>query len=112
MTRFLKYSLACAALLLVAVSASAQIAPLQGTNLGIPETGSLRDYIIGIVNVALTLVGVAAAIYLILSGVRYITSAGDEGDTKKAKNGIIYAVLGLIVIGLAALIVNFIISAF
>lgn len=100
------------ALFVAALPALAQIAPVQGTGLGIPEAGSLVDYLVKIVNVGLALIGVIAAVYIIISGIRYILSGGDEGDAKKAKNGILFAVIGLVVVGLAAMIVNFVINAF
>ena len=37
-------------------------------------------------------------------------SQGEEGETEKAKNTILYAIIGLIVIALSAAIVNFIIG--
>lgn len=70
------------------------------------------EVILGILRVALTLAGILGVIALIIAGVRYMLSTGDEGEAKKAKQGIIYAVLGLIVIGASILIVNLIINAF
>lgn len=64
-----------------------------------------------IVNVFLTLAGFAAAVVIIYGGVRYITARGDENEVTTAKNIIIYAVIGLIVIGLSAAIVNFTMGA-
>lgn len=77
---------------------------------GNEDTNSFRNTIIDIVNVILTLVGVVAAIYLVLGGVRYVLSEGEESQARKAKNTIIYAVIGIIVIGLSAAIVNFVIG--
>lgn len=86
----------------------------QGIGYAIPPigapTGGLVPSIMNIVNGLLVIVGIAAAIYLIIGGVRYITSQGDEGQTEQAKNTILYALIGLIVIGLAAAIVNFVIN--
>lgn len=90
----------------------AQIKPLQGAKLGIPEQGNLLNYILAIVNIALALIAVGAGIFIIIAGVRYISSMGDPGDTKKAKDAIIYAVIGLIVVGLSAVIVNTILRLF
>ena len=79
---------------------------------GLATGSNLVGVVQGIVSVFLGLVALAAAIYIVLSGVKFITSGGDEGEAKKAKNGIIYAVIGLIVIGASILIVNLIIDAF
>lgn len=43
----------------------------------------------------LWVVGVAATIMVIISGMFYITSAGDPGRTKAAKDTLMYAVIGL-----------------
>lgn len=96
----------------------AQIKPLSGEDCGIlglscsgsENAGTLRETIVLIVNLFLSLVGVIAAIYIMYAGFRYITSQGDEKETAAAKRMIMYAVLGLIVIGLAAVIVNFVID--
>lgn len=98
--------------LLSSLSAFAQIKPVTGSGLGIPDKGTLTEFIVNIINAGLALIGLAAAIYIIISGIRYISSSGDDGDAKKAKNGILYAVIGLVVIGLAAMIVNFVIATF
>jgi len=73
--------------------------------------GTLGSALYVIINVFLALVGVAAAVFLIISGFRYIASRGNEQETTAAKNGILFAVIGLIVIGLSAAIVRFVIGA-
>lgn len=78
----------------------------QGT-----ASGDLIPAVFKIINYLLIIAGVVAAIYLIMGGIRYITSQGEEGETEKAKNTILYALIGLIVIALSAAIVNFIISS-
>ena len=40
-----------------------------------------------------------------------MTSTGDPAKTKKARDTILYAAIGLVICGLAALIVNFAVSA-
>lgn len=82
-----------------------------GADSGINEKDPLA-VILNIMRVLLTLVGIIAVIALIISGVRYILSSGDEGEAKKAKNGILYAMIGLVVIGASILIVNLVINSF
>jgi uncharacterized membrane protein len=55
-------------------------------------------------------VGVIAVIMLIIGGFRYITSAGDEAGAKSARNTIIYAIVGLVIVALAQFIVKFVIT--
>jgi len=102
-------------LALIVFPVAAQITQVSGGDcsaLGIKcqgneDTASLLDTIQTIVNAFLVLVGIVAAIYLVLGGLRYIRSEGEEGEAEKAKNTILSAVIGIIIIGLSALIVNF-----
>lgn len=96
------------ALPLIASAASGftSVTPFAGTS-----SSPLISSITSIVNAMLTLAAVIAAIFVIIGGVRYITAQGDEDAVALAKNTIIYAVIGVIVIALSAVIVNFIIKA-
>ena len=82
------------------------VQPPQGTS-----QANLIDAVRFILNGLLILAALAAMVFLILGGVRYIFSQGDEDQAAQAKNTILYAIIGLIVIGLAAAIVNFIVGA-
>lgn len=104
----------------IPVFASAQIAPLTSANcqtsLGIncsagDNAGTLRTYALTIINVFLGLVGVVALIFILIGGVRYISSRGDEGEAESAKKTILYAVIGILVVGIAAILVNFTLNA-
>lgn len=55
--------------------------------------------------------GIVAVIVIIVAGVMYITSLGKPEQTAKALRMIIYAAVGLVVVILAAVITNFLISA-
>jgi uncharacterized membrane protein len=63
-----------------------------------------------IVNLASAIVGAVAVIMLIYGGFKYITSGGDETGAKSARNTIIYAVVGLVIVALAQFIVKFVIN--
>lgn len=65
-----------------------------------------------IINLMLFLIGVISVIVIIIGGIRYTTSAGDQGAVQSAKNTILYAVIGLIVAILAYAIVNFVVKTF
>ena len=82
------------------------VQPFQGT-----AQGGLIQAITTIVNILLILAGIIASLYLLYGGVQYITAAGDEDKAGTAKNTILYALIGLIVIGLSAAVVNFVIGA-
>jgi len=56
------------------------------------------------------IVGVVSIIMIIYGGFRYITSGGDSGKVGNAKNTLIYAIVGLVVVALAQLIVHFVLN--
>jgi multisubunit Na+/H+ antiporter MnhB subunit len=63
-----------------------------------------------IVNVFLYIGGIAAVVMIIVSGVQMTTSAGNPGAVAKAKNTMIWSIVGLLVMILAYAIVNFVIG--
>lgn len=54
-----------------------------------------------IVNFGIGLAGVAAAFYLIFSGIRLISSKGNTEVASQAKKGITFALIGLVIVILA-----------
>lgn len=66
---------------------------------GRDEQQTLEDFIISIEGAAnnfVAIVGAVSAVGLVASGIRLITASADELKIEKAKNGIKYSVLGLI----------------
>ena len=63
-----------------------------------------------VANILLFLVGAVAVIMLIIGGLRYVTSNGDQNAVTGAKNTIMYAIIGIIVAFLAYAGVNFVIT--
>lgn len=56
------------------------------------------------------IVGIIAVIFLIIGGVLYATSQGDSVKLTKAKNTIIYSIIGLIVVLAAFAITKFVLN--
>jgi hypothetical protein len=73
-------------------------------------TTKINDIIHTIVNLLSAIVGVVAVIMIIVGGFRYITSGGNDTSVTSAKNTILYAIIGLVVVALAQLIVRFTLS--
>ena len=63
---------------------------------------------LNIISVVLGVVALIAVIFIIVGGVQYITSSGDTGKAMKARNTILYSVIGLIIAILSFAIVIFI----
>lgn len=63
-----------------------------------------------VVNVLSIAVGIIAVIMIIIGGLKYITSSGDSNNVTSAKNTILYAVVGLVIVAIAQFIVRFVVS--
>lgn len=72
---------------------------------------SIADIAKTAVNILSLIVGIIAVIMIIYGGLRYITSGGDSGSVGNAKNTLIYAIIGLIIVALAQVIVHFVLNA-
>jgi hypothetical protein len=72
--------------------------------------GSIKAIANQVVNIFSVIVGVIAVIMIIFGGFKYITSGGDSGNVSSAKNTLIYAVVGLIIVALSQFIVHVVLS--
>lgn len=70
----------------------------------------LNTTIKDVINMLLYGVGIISVIAIIIGGIYYTMSTGDQGKIKTAKDTILYAVIGLIVAILAFAIVNFVVE--
>ncbi len=66
--------------------------------------------ITNIINAASIIVGAICVIMIIVGGFRYVTSAGESNSVSGAKNTILYAIVGLIIVAFAQVIVQFVLQ--
>lgn len=104
---------------LVPATVSAQVDPNKEITAGVKAAGGkdegsaeFNKQIKNIINTLLFLLGIVAVIAIIIGGFTYVTSNGDAGKTKTAKDIILYAVVGLVVAIMAFAIVNFVVGTF
>ena len=71
---------------------------------------SLPDIVGKAINIFSWVVGAVSVIMLIYGGFKYITSGGDSGGVTAAKNTILYAIVGLVIVALSQIIVNFVLT--
>lgn len=64
-----------------------------------------------VVNILIFIIGAISVIMIIVGGLRYVLSGGDQNSVKAGKDTILYAVIGLIVALMAYAIVNFVIGS-
>lgn len=74
------------------------------------KTGLISGILQSVINTMIFLAGSIAVIMVVVGGIRYITSDGDPGAATKAKNTIIYALVGVVVAIMSYSIVNFVID--
>ncbi len=71
---------------------------------------SLNDIIAKIINILSVIVGIIAVIMIVYGGLRYVTSGGDSTKVGSAKNTILYALIGLVIVAIAQVIVQFVLT--
>jgi cytochrome bd-type quinol oxidase subunit 2 len=72
--------------------------------------GQVNSLITDVINIFSVIVGVIAVIMIIIGGFRYIVSGGDSGNVTNAKNTILYALIGLVIVAFAQFVVKFILG--
>ncbi len=80
---------------------------------GCDDTGdenSLSGLIKKVIDIFSIVVGAVSVIMIIIGGFRYIISGGDSNGVSGAKNTIMYAIIGLVVVLFAQVIVRFVIG--
>jgi hypothetical protein len=73
-------------------------------------TEKLQNIVTAVVNLFSIVVGIVAVIMIVVGGFKYITSGGDSGNITSAKNTIVYAVIGLVIVALAQFLVKFVLN--
>ena len=71
---------------------------------------SIDSTITLVLNLFSAIVGIIAVIMIIIGGVKYVTSGGSSEKTSSAKDTILFAIVGLIVVALAQIIVKFVLN--
>jgi Type IV secretion system pilin len=75
-----------------------------------PQLNSLSDIwliVAAIIEVLLRIAGMAAVVFVIIGAINYITSQGEPGNTAKARDTIVNALIGLAIAVMSAAIVAF-----
>ncbi|MDO4902588.1 MAG: hypothetical protein Q4A21_03510 [bacterium] len=90
---------------------SAAKSAIDGVNsTGTSSSTNVNGIIKTVVGVMMFILGALSVIMIIYSGIQYVISAGDSGKITKAKNTLIYSIVGLVVAIFAYAIVNFVLT--
>jgi type IV secretory pathway VirB2 component (pilin) len=71
---------------------------------------NLSEFVVNIVNVAIEFSVIIAVVALIIAGFKYILAMGDEAKIEDATKSLVFALVGLVIVFLAPLIVEYIVS--
>ncbi|MEX1123793.1 MAG: hypothetical protein WEC81_01320 [Patescibacteria group bacterium] len=78
-----------------------------------PFKGSNIDSVFGkIVGIVMIVAAVVAFFYLIVSGFQYITAGGDAAKAQTARQGIVNALIGIVVILVAYIVLRYVGDSF
>lgn len=78
----------------------------------VPKVPITNTTVGNVVGGVLMLAAVVCVVFIIIGAINYTLSLGDASKIKKAKDSIMYSVVGLVVVGLAFFIVQFVIGIF
>ncbi len=109
LSKYMYGPLAVASVVATPLAAFAQgVETVGGVNAIQPATssGSLSDTVSKVLNIIFWVATIMAIIYLVMSGINYITAGGDPEKADGARKGIVNAIIGLVIIALAYVIVG------
>lgn len=76
----------------------------------LPDVAADQSRVDAILAIVFTILGAIALLFFVIGGFRYITSQGDPQEIAKAKNTLIYSLVGLLVAISAVAIVTFVLG--
>lgn len=86
---------------------------INPSDIGLENPATDANATIGnILTVVYTWAGIVCVLAIVIAGLFYATSTGNATTTKRAREAILYAVIGLIVIMMAFVITQFVLGRF
>jgi hypothetical protein len=83
------------------------ILAIQGYNAGVPQVTANGSTLQTILNIVIGIIAALSVLFVVIGGMRYVLSAGDPQAANKAKETIIFALVGLVIAIIAESIVAF-----
>lgn len=87
-------------------------APSLFKNVSFTDVNSFPILLANIIQILLFLIAILAVIFTVVAGIKYITSQGDPGRTKSAKDTLAYAIVGVVLSSAAYILVDFLAGQF
>ncbi|MDO5452005.1 MAG: hypothetical protein Q4F56_02865 [Candidatus Saccharibacteria bacterium] len=98
-------SIIMGAIRIALVGSNGDISKCASTDAGCVNPDTM---VINLIQWVVGVAGVVAVIFIVYGGISYIISSGDPNKVKKAKDIILYAIIGLIIVALAEIITAFV----
>ena len=73
---------------------------------GVSKSTDITTLILKVINYAIIIIGVLGVLIFIYAGFLYLTASGDQEKLERAKNTLLYAVVGIVVAVLGLVAVN------
>lgn len=86
--------------------------PTSGSGFSILCDLSFQKLLSNGINLIFAVAALLALVFLIIGGVKWLTSQGEKEGVNKARETIVAAIVGLVIIFLSYLIVNFVLNLF
>ena len=77
---------------------------------GLPNVNPNGEKMADVFNLVISILGAISVLIIVIAGIQFMTAAGEPDKVSRARNAIIYAVIGLIIAIFSAAIVNFVIK--
>lgn len=78
----------------------------------IPKNNLDATTLQNVLNVVFALAGAIAIAFIIFGGIKFITSQGEAAEIKKARDTILYSVIGLVVVISSYFLISYVIGKF
>ncbi|HPR09290.1 hypothetical protein KDA06_02995 [Candidatus Saccharibacteria bacterium] len=75
-----------------------------------PSANGVNKTITLFINIFTGIIGITAVIMILVAGFKYITSGGESAKMASAKNTLIYALIGLVIVAFSQIIVKFVLA--
>jgi cytochrome bd-type quinol oxidase subunit 2 len=82
----------------------------QANGCGDTATNTVSSLLKKVIDIFSLIVGAVSVIMIIIGGFRYIISGGESSNVSGAKNTIIFAIVGLVIVVLAQILVQFVLA--
>lgn len=79
---------------------------------GVPKVAASNTALQNVFNVVLALAGAISVAFIVYGGIKYMVSQGDATQVRQARDAILYALIGLVIVAVAFFAVNFVIGRF